>query len=353
MRKVVLLLVGIGLLAGCVHAKDPTVQVNALQSDIVFGLKPTTTVGPAPGASPIVSAPPATVQLTVPSVPIFPVIPILPPETHSDCPAAALDAFPDVTAPVGVTTTPPVGAYKWELGGQQVSGPEIVPVTGTAKRLIRRVTPIAHVATDNADSQDFTFQMLEPYDAHGDVLAITYQVRTDNTAQHFVQPATGANVSAFATTPDAGMSIVREDVLNSSGNVTPLFQPAAPLLVMPLPVTQGAQFLSVAVDPVTGDVTTLQATEIRRARIDACGTIIEGWEVSGLERTVSSATAGSTASATPATTAVVFTDNVYATQAGAMMIAEHSVEQLGGNSFGTVDDAIGQQKPSPLPQGAA
>lgn len=352
MRRLgVVLLLG-AVTVGCVNQKDPTVRVNALQSDIVFGLKPATTSAPAPGQAPIAvptqvsGSPGVTVPQLPVGLPIF-VLPTLPKE----CPAAALDAFPDQTAPLIVTTMPTAGTYKWELGGIQTVAGSPVDVSGTSKRLIRRITPIPKIPSDNFDSIDFTFEQLEPYDANGTVLQITYQVRTNNRGQRFEQPQTGVNTSIFVTTPDAGMSILAEDLVTPAGNVTPLFRPVVPLLVMPLPVQPGGQFLSVTTDPASGAVTTLQASEVRRARVDACGTIIEGWEVAGLERTVSSSLA--TAGGATAVTNLAFTDNVYATQLGAMMIAEHSVQQLGGNRFSSVDDVIGQQKPGPLPQGAA
>ncbi|MHB8466926.1 MAG: hypothetical protein ACYDH6_23805 [Acidimicrobiales bacterium] len=350
---------GLALLcAACVHQSDPSVQVDALQADIVFGLRPKQApIAPPPAQPPQVNAvgpvavPPDQGQSPF-SLPVD-----LGTLAASDCPSAALDAFPDKTAPVDVTTMPSVGQYRWQLGGGRSRGLSITPISGRQQRLVRRVTPIAKISTDMTDSIDYTFQVLQPFDTNGSVLAITYQVRTDNSGQRFVQAITGTTATAYVTTPDSGMSVIDEQVIDRSGGATTVFHPAQPFLILPLPIQPGGQFTTVAADPTTGQVTTLQATVLRRARVDACGTIIEGWEVAGLQKltTVPSVVGPSPSQAVindliPLDSAI---DNVYATQFGAMPIAEHTLTaSVTGGAF-TVDDAIGQEKPSPLPPGTA
>jgi hypothetical protein len=221
--------------------------------------------------------------------------------------------------------------------------------------LIRRATRIPQAPTDNADSVDYTFQQIEPYDNRGSVLELTYQVRTDNKGQRFESPAAGS-AQAYVTTPDAGLSLLSEDVINSAGGILPIFHPAQPLLLLPLPIQPGGQFVSVAADPSSGQVTILQATVTRRARVDACGTIIEGWDVTGLERTTVAPNASTTVTSGPNPSSFIgeatAVDNIYATQFGGMPIAEHTLQATPIGTLST-DNAIGQEKPSPLPAGAA
>jgi hypothetical protein len=258
-----------------------------------------------------------------------------------------------------VTRAPPVGEYKWELGGVRAVGISFRAVTGSEERLVRRASAIPNVATDKADSTDFTFQVVEPYQVPGSVLELTYQVRSDNQGQGY-QSAPAGNSSAYAASPDAGLSLVSEDVVDHQGGITPLFHPAAPLLLVPLPVQPGGTFSSLASDPTTGAVTYLKGTVVRRARVDACGAIIEGWEVAGLEQTnqttgsVSPPSGRGTSGANvnfPQQNASV--DTIYATQFGVMPIAEHDlvVDPLLGTS--SVDDAIGQEQPKALPAGTS
>jgi hypothetical protein len=57
------------------------------------------------------------------------------------------------------------------------------------------------------------------------------------------------------------------------------------LLVLPLPVRTGEEFTSVAVDPRSRFTIRYDAMTVRRSRVDACGEIIEGWLVEGIQTT--------------------------------------------------------------------
>lgn len=351
--------------AACAHQAPPTVRVDALQSNIVFGLKPTSPAGVTPGQStspqfttPLQQEPPITIDFGYNNPGLLPSLPGLytnTPLPAGKCPTAALDAFPDQTAPINSTNKPSVGEYLWQLGGDQAQGISIVPVDGFEERLIRRVTPIPTIATDAPGSVDYTFQELQPYDTKGDILETTYQVRTDNNGQVYYQAPAGTT-TAYVTSSDAGLSLKSEDILSPTGGITPLFDPALPLLLMPLPIEPGAQFESTAADPATGEVVVVQATALRRARVDACGTIVEGWEVIGTEEVVQPPAIGPGLTSElpdlldPTLTTQI--DDIYSPQLGNIAIAEHT---LTGSIYGTVtvDDAIGQEHPSPLPPGTA
>ena len=82
-----------------------------------------------------------------------------------------------------------------------------------------------------------------------------------------------------------------------------------------------------------------KAKVTRRARIDACGDVVDGWSVEGT-RTFSQGTAAGTPQNY---------DFVVATQLGAMLISEHIKATTAQGSFdGTF--SLGQLDPDPLPK---
>jgi len=365
LRLVVGLVVSSAICAACVHQHDPTVQVRRLQADIVFGIKATTTTVPSPPPGQPVAPGRAfsdtsgtsdgsAATSTLPPIDLH--VNLNPP---SDCPGAALDAFPELTAGLQVKGPPPVGKYKWQIGGARVLGINIVPVEGTEQRLIRRAKLLPQSPTDFPDSVDYSFQVVEPYDAKGSVLELNYQVRSNNRLQKYYSSPVG-QVTVNFSGPEAGLALVSEDVVTTTGGTIPLFHPVQPLLVLPLPVQPGAKFVSVAADPTTGTVITYEATVLRRARVDACGAIVDGWEVNGLERVASPPPPASSTNPDLQTylntviglAQAAQVDSTYATQYGAMPIAEHTLQASPLGSV-TVDDAIGQVHPAPIPPGLA
>ncbi|GAC1528569.1 MAG: hypothetical protein NVS3B12_00710 [Acidimicrobiales bacterium] len=366
-RRLVPCLALVGLIcAACVQQKDPRVRVNSLQADIVFGLKPkrATIDAPAPGQPTAPQLSPTSgprsvldvaqqVAADVPGSPV-PLPGLLTSLSSEKCPSAALDAFPDQTAPLAVTTMPAAGLYSWQIFSRRSVGISITEQSGSERRLIRRVTSIPKISTDNSTSLDFTFQAIEPFDAKGSVLQLTYQVRTSNRGQSYTQPQNGTNQAVYAASPDAGLSLVAEDVIPPGGGTLPLFHPSAPLLLLPLPIQAGGKFNSVASDPADGRVVAISGTVLKRARVDACGTIIDGWEVDGTERVTARKAASGSSNGAAANNPDSDTQfaNIYATQLGAMPIDEHTLQAAPSGST-TIDDFIGQQTPGALPAGTA
>jgi hypothetical protein len=335
----------------CVSQPPPTVRITPLQADVVFGVKPK-----APPPIPVaVEAPPQQVAQYVPKPPpeykpvespVLPVLSSLEPPTPkpSLCPAASLDAFPDQTAPVGISGLPTVGQYRWKRGGQlQFQDGEKQPISALENRLVRRVTQLAALPTDNAGAKNFTFQVVRPGDKKTFIID-SYQVRGDSAAQQRVQlPELGTDVG-YVGSSQAGLALVSEDIVSESGSTVPLFHPAAPLQLMPTPIVAGMTFNSQAADPATGRVVEIQAQIPRRGRVDACGTIIEGWLVTGTQ-TVSDPNGGGSPVTVPFT-------SIYATQFGALPIGEDTTITAGAVTTHAVNN-IGQEKPGPLPPGTA
>jgi hypothetical protein len=126
-------------------------------------------------------------------------------------------------------------------------------------------------------------------------------------------------------------------VFDPKGNATSSFAPITGLLMLPLPVQQGLQFQSVAIDPSSGEEATFRGQVLPRQDIDACGDIVEGWKVSGTQSFSNSATTRTE-------------DLVVATQLGGLVISDkvHQADALGANVIDTLI-SIGQQTPGPLP----
>jgi len=82
----------------------------------------------------------------------------------------------------------------------------------------------------------------------------------------------------YAGQPDRGVSLVSRQVI-TGGRVVAAFNPATPVLLLPLPAIGGSTFQSVSVDPVYGTTYMLYGEVKERARVDACGKEVEGWRV--------------------------------------------------------------------------
>jgi hypothetical protein len=123
-------------------------------------------------------------------------------------------------------------------------------------------------------------------------------------------------------------------VVDKKGNTVSSFEPITGLLLLPLPVQQGLQFQSVAIDSKTGEEATFNATVLPRQRVDACGELLEGWEVKG-DQTFSGATTRTE-------------DLIVAPQLGGIVISDAIAQTNGTDGIDTVS-TIGQSKPDPLP----
>jgi hypothetical protein len=115
-----------------------------------------------------------------------------------------------------------------------------------------------------------------------------------------------------------------------------VLQPNPPLVYLPLPVTPGATFSSRSIDGVSGAVLTMDATIKGRQRVDACGDIIDGWQVTSTQ-SFTPKSGGSTTSRTY--------DFIVATQLGGVLIGEHAKS---GSTL-DVSYSVGQLEPDPLP----
>lgn len=284
-RVVALALAVAALASACVSPGDPGVSVDARSAQLVFGVKLPDESAPTP-----TQAAAAPVQPNAPSFrpPAFnpPDLGIpdfeQPPPVVQQCPPAAHDAVPRELAGVNITGDPREGIFafrgterQYDVAQAKWSNLVEAPVEHRAVRRFER----------SRDSQ-FQYQTVQPLGDH--FLVTTYQVKTD--ADRVDQPA-GEGVLALRKIrdPEGGLVLKSTEVRDAKGNrvtgVQP-FQPNTGLLLLPLPVVSGEQYDTVAVDPRTGVTVQMTATVGARQRIDACGTLTEGWKVVASQTTV-------------------------------------------------------------------
>ena len=130
---------------------------------------------------------------------------------------------------------------------------------------------------DRANTKTYTYDLVTQ--RPDGFVADRYQVVQNAVAQ--VQPGNGiAGPTASAGAPNRGIGLVFRLTLNNQGATTSSFQPATPVMLLPLPVIPGETFQSVGVDPIHGTTMVVNGTTLNRKRVDACGNVVDGWEVS-------------------------------------------------------------------------
>jgi hypothetical protein len=364
------------LLAGCVERDTPGVGIQKLAADIVFGVRPpvdtpppnlqpgqagsgdATTYVPAAGLG---GSDPFLEGIGLDSGAGGPrrrprVTPLAPQRTN--CPPAALTAFPAKEAGLVVEGVPTEGQYRWKRQGTQTV-PNLpglkLPVGGFEQRLVRNVVKIS--------ATEYTFETVQP-ELGGDVTTIsTFKVKTGAVSQAVTPPveppapttptlpvsppssappppeapAVSVPDSFSVGEPERGISLMKLQRVDATGNASELtFSPG--VLYLPLGIVAGEEFSSVGIDPRTGAVLQHRARVLKRERVDACGDIVDGWLVESTQ--TFSGSGGPPASRTYR--------YIIAPQFGGIMISE---QLQTGSPEGTSDVtlSLAQLKPAPLP----
>ncbi|HEX7165720.1 MAG TPA: hypothetical protein VF230_01945 [Acidimicrobiales bacterium] len=285
----VIALAALVLTAGCVKQDDPGLEMVALDADIVFGIEaapaavePVGFVAPRPVEQRPALEPPAVEELPelTPRIP-QPVLPPPPAGAKFLCPTAGLGEFP-ASAPVDVTTTPKIGTYLWRPGPPtlvETSHFDVKP-SDLFSRIVFNVSPVNETAdpsdptNPDAKIRSFTYQMATY--SGSSVTLDTYRVVSGG-----IYTSVGAinfGPSFYTGQPDRGVSLVSRDVIEN-GRVVASFSPSTPVLLLPLPAISGSTFQSVSYDPVYGTTYMIYGEVKQRARVDACGKEVDGWEV--------------------------------------------------------------------------
>jgi hypothetical protein len=333
------------VLAGCAGKGDPGVGVKGLDADIAFGIKrpdntDKTTVADVVNEQ-VDTSIGANTEVAI--EPIGPegkkrLGPALRPSVS--CPKAGPAAFPEAPASAEVAGPPQSGTYRWKRGGTYdlTSLPgQIFPYSGFEQRLITDVKRVSE-ATNPADGKPnltFTYNTTEPISGTTSTFIRSYQVRTNVEGQREVNVQTGPRARAGA--PDRGLvltAVAEQGPRGANDRTETIYSPG--LLLLPLPVSPGEDFASVAVATKGGSLQ-LQGKVIGKERIDACGEIIEGWKVD--------------ATITDENNQVRQETYFVATQLGAVIIYnKQDFRDTTGHKM--PEFSRGQLRPSPLPEGA-
>lgn len=341
-RLVALTALAVLATSACVQPDPPSVGIRPLAMDIVFGATPIEeeeteppAFNPATTTDEVDVLPP---QIFEPPGPkSFPRPPFEAPKPVAvPCPAAAIDEFPDVVAPLNVTpgARPQEGLYRWKkVGTRTLPDGTVLDLSGFEERAIRNV---AEGAADPAKEarERFTFEMVQP---SGDLVAVTrYSVDTLATSSEANSPAGDLRLSAGE--PERGVVIDSVTYTDESNAQTqPPFSPLTGLLLTPLPIRTGEDFQSVAIDPATQQAWRYDAQLVKRDRVDACGEILDGWRTEGT-LTVTGANGGERSFSV-----------IVAPQYGGMPILEHVTGTDADGATYDVTYTIGQLQPSPFP----
>lgn len=263
------------------------VNVKRLDADVVFGIKEQTPKQAVQSiaAPPVEAGPEQEVRLLRPQA----VETFSKPRIRTDlfaansCPPAALNAFPEKPASEQVSTLPEPGSYRWKRTGTErlyALNNQELPYSGYEQRLVRNVVKVSESQNTTSDYDDkrnivYRYETVQPLGSG--VRETTYQVKTNAGVQRQASATTGQRVRAGD--PEAGVVIKRILTRDRQGNTEEsVFEVG--LLILPLPVAPGESFSSIA-RGTRGDTLQFDGTVGTKQRVDACGTIIEGFRVSG------------------------------------------------------------------------
>jgi hypothetical protein len=338
------------LLAGCVSQGKPGLAVRQLQP-----VPPTADMNPQVdlGNGTVDILPPQPVQQTPSTKPrVIPQVPVN--AASNPCPPAAEDAFPAQIASFSVTQPPQPGEYRWKETVQQPlgDGKTTATITQFLKHDIINVSPVTvtsnpipanvanQIGTSSAPVVSFTYDEVI-HNLDGSTTMTSYSVKDHEVNATVANPNGELPTNAPLGPPDRGLAITKVVQTSADGKTVTTFAPTTPVLLIPLDVAYPETFQSVGVAP-DGTTMTVDANIVHRSRVDACGTIIDGWEVDSTQYF-----------AMPGQTATPVSDNYYvATQLGAILTYESKTlpSQFKTATTPTIIDSIGQLHPDPLPK---
>ena len=285
-RELISLLLVMVTAAACVSPNDPGVAVENIEADLVFGIEEApeavlpanTNPGPIPDGS----------LDTAFDMSRFrnPAADRLPPLGASDavdpCPAAPPTAAAEVPAEASISGPVREGVYVWQREGSQITPnptggePVTQKISGFEKRIIRNVQPY----DDPFDPDAYTFEMVQTLVDRPVLQVRTFLVKPLSSGQ--LAPDAGSTSPVdepTITEPEAGISLIKVEEETENGEGLGTFEPATGLLMLGLPVAPSLAFQSQAIDPKSGQAIAQDGVVRGRARIDACGDLVDGWRV--------------------------------------------------------------------------
>ena len=242
------------LLSGCVERPRSGVSVKGLSADLVFGIPPVEE-----------PATPANIN-TEPENPL-PVLssserPRFGPGPTPDldrCPQAGATDFPKEEASTSVNKLPKDGRYLWVISGEQETSVGTVALPQFVNRQI-----VNSGVNEATGTRMFTTRERELVFGSERILEQTFEVVQDDgiyLASHRFKDAEDRTVAVFNPSPD--------------------------ILFLPLPALSGAELNTTGIDPTTQESLTHSGFIRGRQRVDACGEVIDSWQVEARQEFIS------------------------------------------------------------------
>lgn len=315
--------------AGCVEPDPPSVAIAKKKASLVFGVTVNEPVQPIteqlPTLDELQELDASDLEADFEELDLAPPVAVKPKE---ECPKAEITAVADAIATNNVSGPAPMGRYRWVRGGFVQNGNVQLPFTGFETRSISEYTKVS----DTIHQFKFTYRV-----PSGPLAVVdTYRVRTNGTVigttdiGNAPMPVTGPRIGEN----DRGLMLVQRRTIDNKGAVVAEFTPSTPLLMLPLPVSPGEEWTSVAVDNKSGQTIIHRGKTIGTKRIDACGEVVDGWGVESSQTYTSSAGA-----------AEVLYDYTVAPQYGAMFLSERFRQTVGAVNV-DISYTLGQVRPS-------
>ena len=256
------------LAGGCGPTVPTQLGVANYASHLALGeTRQTTAPTPAPAAElqpgfPPFIAPPPPPQSGVPRfTPI--VIPTLQP-----CPTASPGSAASDAAPAEIAAPPTAGVYSYRQTGYYLIAGLKYPAL---PRVVRTLSNVKDVSAAH-DGSDVLYQVV--VDEVAEKTTTTYEVK---------QPAQPALGGINPNLSGGGIYLFAVDTVyypNTPSATTDSFHPTTPVEIAPLPMLVGAQFAGAGADGQYQEEMDVKGTVVGHHQVDACGTLVDTWQVS-------------------------------------------------------------------------
>jgi hypothetical protein len=267
--RIALLLTALSLSA-CGPSAPFEAAVRAYPADVAYGSQTKPTETPAPATTPPLELPPGTPPLVygapAPAHPptFAPVATATP--TPPQCPQAAVDAVAELPADQAATVPPAEATYAWHQSGtSQVGGGAPSQFPPKLTHTVGNVSP--------RDAGSYTFDVTT---TSGGLNGLQ---RVVNSYQVVPTPPTGSNLQGVSTSQAAGLYLTAMVTSDPTSPQSRLTRFAPPLLLLQFPAGDLPSWTTAGTDSGSGDTMTLSAAVTGHHQVDACGKLVDAWEV--------------------------------------------------------------------------
>jgi hypothetical protein len=244
--------------------------VHAVPGDVVYGAQTSPSAVPAPSAAPPVALAPGAPPLIY-GAPTAPVPTFAPTPTATPAPACAtapVDAVPALAADPSATVPPVPAAYLWhEQGTYKLGGDATLPFSPQLTHTVANVS----AADPNTGAYSF--------DVTTSSGGLTGLQRVTSSYQVIPPPQGATQVQGVQTSQAAGLYLTAMAVQDTGLPTSRVEKFAPPILLMQFPGTDLPTWSAAGHDSVSQDTLTLNGAVTGHVPVDACGTVIDAWEV--------------------------------------------------------------------------